>query len=183
MKRHSLAVATIVLALGAVFPASASTGSHERHGNGAEVQTRKLTLDNGRKWATDDALRAHMGAIYAALYAQRDAILARSLGREQVRALGELIEVRVAAIVRDCKLEPHADENLHLVVADLLKAADLMQGKVKGSPDDGAAMSVRATQMYLTYFDHPGLGPIYGAYPVPGASGRGLAARFKQGMR
>jgi hypothetical protein len=125
-----------------------------------------------------------MGAIHASLFDRREAILARSLDEAQARALGELIELRVAAIVSECKLEPRADENLHIVVADLLEAADLLQGKAKGSPGDGAAKAVRATQMYLTYFDHPGLRPIYGAYPTPGtASVHGRTIRFDTVMR
>lgn len=184
MNRRTLAaVFTIALALGAASSASASTGSHESHGHATESAARKLTLDNGRKWATDEALRTHMGAIHAALFGQRQAILARSLDKAEARALGRLIELRVAAIVGECKLEPRADENLHIVVADLLEAADLLQDKAKGSPDDGAAKAVRATQMYLTYFEHPGLGPIYGAYPIPGAGSKHRPTRFHQGMR
>ena len=184
MNRPSLAsVVTIVLALGAAFNANANVGSHE-HGHAAHAEAGKLTLDNGRKWATDEALRTHMGAIHAALIGQRQAIIARSLGNDAARALGELIETRVAAIVGECKLEPRADENLHIVVADLLEASDLLQGKAKGSADDGAAKAVRATQMYLTYFDHPGLGPVYGAYPTPGTPPmHGRSTQFGQGMR
>jgi hypothetical protein len=183
MNPRSLAIVTVALALGAALPASANP-AHQSHGHATEAPDRKLTLDNGRKWATDDALRTHMGAIHSALLAQRQAILARSLDEAQARALGQLIEVRVAAIVGECKLEPRADENLHIVVADLLEASDLLQGKATGSADDGAAKAVRATQMYLAYFDHPGLGPVYGAYPTPGAAPmHGRATQFGHGMR
>jgi hypothetical protein len=45
---------------------------------------------------------------------------------------------------------------LHLVVADLLAGADVMQGKAKGQAAEGAHKVVVAANSYGRYFDHPG---------------------------
>jgi hypothetical protein len=46
-------------------------------------------------------------------------------------------------------------------VADLVQAADILQGRTKLKPQRGTAVATRATQMYATYFDHPGWTPVH----------------------
>jgi hypothetical protein len=157
VKRTSLATWIALLALGAGMPALASPHVHESHAAPA-----RLSFDHGRKWATDDALRRHMGEIRDMLARESSAILAGKLTDERSKAMGLAIEAHVAAIVRDCKLEPEADANLHLIVAELVEAADILQGKSSRHwPDRGATKAVRASQMYATYFDHPGWIPVH----------------------
>ena len=154
MKRNA-ALFIAVLALAAA-PALASPHSHEH-----QVATPQLTFDQGRKWTTDEPLRRHMGEIRSALAAKSSRILAGRLTDEEARALGAVIEARVAGIVADCKLPPEADANLHLIVADLVQAADILQGRTKQGAQRGTAIASRATQMYATYFDHPGWTPVH----------------------
>jgi len=157
MRRTSLALCIAALTLGATVPAyAADPHSRDVHANAAHPVPDRLSLDQGRKWSTDEALRRNMEEIRAALAQRRDAILGDWLTPEQERALAGTIESRVAAILTDCRLEPRADANLHFIVADLVRAADILQGKAKGPRREGAALAVRATQMYATYFDHPG---------------------------
>ena len=156
MKRSAAAILVAFASL-ASLPVIASPHSHESHG----TVPVSITLDNGHKWATDEPLRRHMGEIRAALAQRSGEILAGRLAHEQTLALGALIEAKVAAIVTDCKLQPEADANLHLVVADLLQAAEVMQGRTKRPRDHGTAQAVRATQMYATYFEHPGWQPVH----------------------
>ena len=157
MRRNSLALCIAAIALGTTVPAYAAD-PHSRgvHPNAAQPAQDRLSLDQGRKWPTDEALRRNMEEIRAALAQRRNEILGDWLTPEQERALAGTIENRVAAIVADCKLEPRADANLHFIVADLVQAADILQGKASGPRRNGATLAVRATQMYATYFDHPG---------------------------
>lgn len=161
MKRTSAALWIAALALGAGIPAyAAGPHSHEPHANAPYPAQDRLSLDQGQKWATDETLRRYMEEIRASLEQSRDAIQRDRLAPEQERALARAIESRVAAIVTDCKLEPRADANLHLVVADLVQAADILHGKTKLEPRHGAVRAIRAMQMYATYFDHPDWKPI-----------------------
>ena len=156
MKRNA-ALFIAMLALGAAAPAFASPHPHQDH-----AATQALTFDQGgRKWETDEPLRRHMGEIRSALAAKSSRILTGKLTDEEAFALGAAIEARVAAIVTDCKLPPAADANLHLVVADLVRAADILQGRTKERAQRGTAVASRATQMYATYFNHPGWKPVY----------------------
>ncbi len=109
-------IAVAALALGAGRSAFAED-EHHHHAAGGST---KLSLDHGRKWATDEPLRANMTAIRAALSEKKAAIHHGTLAPDDYKALGTTIEAKVATIVAECKLAPAADANLHIVVAELL---------------------------------------------------------------
>jgi hypothetical protein len=155
MKRITAAcLAALALGASAVPAFAAAPHSHDAHeSHGAPS---KITLDHGRKWATDEALRRHMGDIRGALAAKRHEIHRGKLDAEAARQLGATIEKGVAGIVADCKLPPEADANLHVVVADLVAAADVLQGRSPGKPAQGATKAVHAVNQYGRFFEDPG---------------------------
>jgi hypothetical protein len=155
-RRTLLAVAFVTaFALGTGAPTIAA--DPHQHAAG---EPSKLVLDHGKKWATDEPLRKYMSEIRAALAAKQGGIHKGTLAPEDYKALGTLVEARVANIVAECKLPPAADANLHLVVAELIAGADAMQGKSKAAPAAGAVQAVRAANRYGTYFNHPGWKPL-----------------------
>ena len=138
----ALAVATPAFAAGAP--------EHDSHG------TARITLDHGRKWATDEPLRQGMSAIHAELSTRLGAIGTRKLDLAQYRALGDKIESQVGFIVANCKLPPEADANLHVVVADLLAAADgLKAARDTKQGREAALRAVKAAETYAAHFEHP----------------------------
>ena len=162
MKRTPALGIAVAIAIGAALPACASsTQSLAAHANAAYPARETLSLDQGRKWATDASLRRHMDEIRIVLAQHREPILRDKLTVEQERTLARVIENKVASIMTDCDLEPRADANLHLVMAELVQAADILNGKARQEPRLGATRAVRAAQMYATYFDHPGWSPIF----------------------
>lgn len=63
-------------------------------------------------------------------------------------------------VVANCKLGTQADEQLHLIIADLLAGAEQMAGKVKQAKRmDGAVKVIGALDNYGKYFDDPGFQP------------------------
>ncbi|MEP7183496.1 MAG: hypothetical protein ABI886_15055 [Betaproteobacteria bacterium] len=150
--RPTLLVAALVaaFALGAGAPAVAA----DPHQHAAGEPT-KLALDHGKKWATDAPLRKAMTEIRTALAAKQDGIHKGTLAPADYKALGVTVEAQVATIVAECKLEPAADANLHLIVAELIAGADAMQGKSATKPATGAVQTVQAVNRYGQYFDHP----------------------------
>lgn len=148
--RFAAALAAVV-AFGAVAPALAAD-SHQ-HAAGAPAT---LSLDHGKKWATDAPLRKSMLEIRTALAAKQEGIHKGTLPPSDYKALGTAIEAQVATIVAECKLEPAADANLHVIVAELIAGADAMQGKSTTQPAKGAVQAVQAVNRYGEYFDHPG---------------------------
>lgn len=138
-----------------VQPLAADPHSHE-----PAAAAHAISLDNGRKWATDGPLRDGMTRIRDALAAHHPEVGAGSRGAAQYEALASTIETNVASIVANCKLSPEADRNLHVVVAELVAATDDLRGKSASAPAEGVHRAVAATNLYGRYFNHPGWKPL-----------------------
>jgi hypothetical protein len=151
----AVAAAATVAALS--MPALAQTTTHEH----SAAAPHKLTLNQGRKWATDEPLRAGMGRIRGLVEPQLGAAHAGRLTPAQYRDLAAQVETEVGGIVANCKLEPKADAMLHLVIADIGAGTDAMAGKdAKVRPSLGVVKVAHAVNRYGSHFDHPGFKPI-----------------------
>ncbi|HLT27981.1 MAG TPA: hypothetical protein VK047_14965 [Zeimonas sp.] len=126
--------------------------SHAHDGDGP-----MLRLDDGRKWATDEALRASMARIGAAVEATLPVVHAGRMNDSQYDALGREIDAQVANIVQNCELEPAADEVLHAILATMLEGNEALQGKhARASRSEGVVHVVRSLEQYADHFEHPG---------------------------
>jgi uncharacterized protein with PIN domain len=151
------AVAAVAMAAALSAPALAQTATHD-HGAAAP---HKLTLNQGRKWTTDEPLRAGMGRIRGFVEPQLGAAHAGKLTSAQYRELATQVETEVGGIVANCKLEPKADAMLHLVIADIGAGTDAMAGKdAQTRPALGLVKVAQAVNQYGSHFDHPGYKPI-----------------------
>ena len=160
-KLHLLAVAAAVAASFAMASAPAlAAGAKAGHDHHAAAPA-KLSLDHGKKWSTDEALRTGMERIRSAVEPQLAAAHAGKLSPADYAALAGKVENEVAGIVGNCKLEPKADAMLHLVIADLGAGTDAMAGKAKkAKPEQGLVKVASAVNNYGRYFEHPGFKPI-----------------------
>jgi len=160
LEATSMKISRILLCISCVAAFALGAGrfafAEDEHHHHAAGEPKKLSLDHGKKWATDEPLRANMTAIRTALAEKKEGIHHGTLAPDDYKALGTTIEAKVATIVAECKLAPAADANLHVIVAELLAAADAMQGKSPTAPTAGASQAVRAVNRYGKYFDHPG---------------------------
>ncbi len=140
IRKTALALA-VALAVGA--PLAYGQAAHE-HGHAADEA--KRVLHQGKKWPTDAPLRQGMENIRAALG-----------GGMKYGALAKKVNAEVAGIVQNCKLEPEADAQLHIVIADILAGVEAMEGKVQGEARRAGAEKVaRALDAYGEHFDHAG---------------------------
>lgn len=146
------------LALG-LAATGVSAAEHSAHQHGADAA--QLSLDNGKKWATDEPLRKGMGAIRTEMDASLHAIHEGKLTAARYNALATKVSTEVGGMVAQCKLEPKADAQLHLVIADLLNGVEAMQGQTpKVSRQTGAVKVLGALEKYAAHFDHPNWQPI-----------------------
>lgn len=157
----TLAAFTAMTAIAAVGPAAAATqeppAAHS-HEAGAPA---RLALNHGRKWGTDAALRDGMGRIRALVEPRLAEAHAGKLSAEQYRTLAGQIETEVAGIVANCKLEPKADEVLHVVIGGIGAGTDAMAGKdARQRPAQGLVQVAKAVNDYAGHFEHPGFKPI-----------------------
>lgn len=135
----------------AVVPAQAQTHSHDAT---APV---KMSLNQGHKWATDDALRTGMAKIRMLVEPKLASAHASKLSSAQYAALAAQVETEVGGIVANCKLEPKADAVLHIVIGEIGAGTDAMAGKTPQlSPAQGLVHVAKAVNDYAGHFDHTG---------------------------
>lgn len=130
--------------------------AHDHEHAHDEGGTTQLTLNNGKKWTTDDKLRLGMNRIRDALAEELPAIRAGKIAADQYRQLAQKVNDQVAFMVQNCKLDRDTDAMLHLVLADITAGAHAMTGQGGSEARKGAEKIARALDNYGTYFYHPG---------------------------
>lgn len=153
-----LSMAVLSFGLAAAYSFAAEPVSH---GHGHDGASANLTLDAGKKWPSDAPLRKAMSKIRSAMTLSLHTIEKDRFSAVQYDALAKTIQGEVGYMVSNCKLEPKADEQLHLIIADMLEGVEAMQGKVTNATrHDGAARVMRALENYGTFFDDRGWKPV-----------------------
>jgi hypothetical protein len=144
----------------ASLPATAAEHRHD-HGHSHGAAPAKLELNNGKKWETDAPLRRGMENIRAAMDGALHEIHENKFSAAKYGELAKKVNGEVNGIVANCKLDPKADAQLHLVIADVLEGVEAMEGKAKKvKRQAGAEKVVGALEKYAGHFDHPGWQPI-----------------------
>ena len=153
-----LAAAGLALGLAAGGSLAADAHRHE-HDHGAAPA--RLELNNGKKWETDAPLRKGMESIRGSMDAALHDIHENKLSAAKYGELAKKVNGEVNGIVASCKLDPKADAQLHLVIADILEGVEAMEGKAKKvKRQAGAVKVIGALEKYGAYFDHPGWQPL-----------------------
>ncbi len=147
-------VGAFALSAAAFSPAILAADEHA-HGHGAAPM--KLQLDHGKKWKTDEALRRGMSSIQETVHGAAAPLHKGTAKPEAYAELGNRVEADVGRIVKECKLPPEADAQLHVVVAELIAGADAMKSARDGKAGRAGLVKVDgALKSYAKYFDHPG---------------------------
>jgi hypothetical protein len=154
---HALLLAAALCLAGA----GQAADKHDAHAAHQHDGAATLQLNDGKKWETDAPLRKSMAQIRQSVNASLHKIHENKLPASGYDSLAHRIESEVGTIVSNCKLEPKADAQLHLIVADLLAGAEQMAGKSKDAKRQGGAVKViGALDNYAKYFDDPKFKPI-----------------------
>lgn len=134
--------------------AALAAEDHHHHGE-SSAAVHKLQLNAGKKWATDAPLRQSMDAINQAMAKALPLIHKARFSDADYAALASTINQKVGYAVEHCKLEAKADAMLHLVIAELMAGAEIMEGKTAAVHHDGAVRVRQALESYGKYFQHP----------------------------
>lgn len=124
----------------------------------AHAATAKISLDHGKKWPTDEALRRGMGEIRTAMADALPPIHARKFSRAAFEQLSGRVQGQIDYVTANCKLPEEADHQLHVVLEQILDGIAGMKadtGRAKG-----AVRIVQALELYGAHFDHAGWQPL-----------------------
>lgn len=140
-----------------IAPAQAAGPVHE-HGAAAH---HALTLDHGKRWATDAPLREGMATLRATMAAQMPAIHHDTLDASGYAALAAKLEPAVAGIFANCHLPPAADAQLHNVLLPMNAAIGRMkQAETVTARREAALDVISGLEGYGKFFEHPGWRPL-----------------------
>lgn len=114
-----------------------------------------LTLNNGKKWETDEALRKGMGNARELIEQHMRASQGKKTTNAEYNGLAEKLQNEVHFIFQNCRLDKKADEVLHTVLADVMHGISVLQGEQKAPRANGVTHIAHALENYITYFDHP----------------------------
>jgi hypothetical protein len=143
----------LALALSSPLAVLAATNAHD-HGKSAP---HKLELNAGKKWGTDDALRQAMSTIHTSVAQALPAAHAGKATAAQYDAFGKDVTAQITYMVENCKLDPQADAQLHIIVADLMAGVEAAQGKHgEKKRASGVVKVAQAANAYGKHFDHAG---------------------------
>jgi hypothetical protein len=140
----------IAIGLGAGSAALAVT-PHAHQPGGAAVLA--IELDQGRKWATDEALRAGMTRIRVAVGEALPGIHQGRASPADFTALATRVQQEIDFIIANCKLPEAADQQLHRVLERMLEGIEGM--KAASARENGVIAVVEALEAYATAFEHP----------------------------
>ena len=158
--RRPLMVGTIVIVLVVIGylgwnllrESHGHTHDHDDHSAGA------LALNAGEKWATDEPLRLGMQRIRDAVISALAGPEQHKLNQEQAKSLADTVQKNVTYLIQNCKLEPAADANLHVLITELMQGAAMVSSNPPSH--EGVAKLVHALSAYPKYFDHPNWQPL-----------------------
>lgn len=146
-------VILLAVALSSPFAALAATDAHD-HGKSSP---HKLELNAGKKWGTDDALRQAMSTIHTSVSQILPKAHSGKAKAADYEAFSKDVTAQVAYIVENCKLDPQADAQLHIIVADIMSGVEAAEGK-EGEKQraSGVVKIAQASNAYGKHFDHAG---------------------------
>ncbi|RZI41852.1 hypothetical protein EGT07_17295 [Herbaspirillum sp. HC18] len=152
MTFRMMTLAAIALA----FPLSTLAAEPGGHHHEAQAQ-QKLELNAGKKWATDEALRKGMTSIRSSVAAALPAAHSGKMTTAGYEALAKDLGGQIGYIVQNCKLDPKADAQLHLVLEHVINGVDTIEGKTQEkNRASGVVRIADALNTYGKYFDHAG---------------------------
>ena len=137
-----------------ILPSYLYAESEHDHGH-HNSSNLKLTLNDGKKWPTDEALRVNMEAIHGHIKERLHKIHKNQMTSEDFKDMGSKIKKNVDLIFKNCKLEPAADEQLHIILSSVLSANSSLLGKASSEEKKKSVEAILGRYKdYVGHFDH-----------------------------
>ena len=127
--------------------------SHNKKDDHSKHESKKLALNNGKKWEIDQVMTENMNAIMEENKKVANLEKEKKATKEDYNKLSNLITTSTETIVTKCKLEPKADEAYHSILADLNIVAEHLKDSKK--PKHAIEKLDKTLKAYVLHFNHP----------------------------
>lgn len=124
-----------------------------------------LELNAGQKWETDAPLRQGMANIHNVVSTALPAAQSGKMTSVEYDTFANDVTGQITYIVQNCKLEPKADAQLHVLLADIMSGLSIAKGEGKNQDRaQGVVKVAQSVNNYGKYFDQADLRPIETAH-------------------
>lgn len=158
MPNHKMLVAAAFVLSFAIGTTAVAYATEPAAHAGHQANDLLPRLNAGAKWQGDANMISGMNAIRSSISPLVPAIHAQTLPADDYKRLATDIQAQVDFMVANCKLSPEADEQFHIVLAQVLDGISAMEAGPHR--EAGAARIVTALNSYGEYFTHPGWQPL-----------------------
>ncbi len=127
----------------------------KHHHKNHEMKKASIQLNNGELWQTDEHLRNSMEAIRKII--QKNSPTANSSLKPEVAAtIYHKVNEQIDNIIQNCQLSTAADENLHIILANIIEGIDaLVDSSETENMRNATAKIIKALDIYAAHFNHP----------------------------
>ncbi|MEW6983811.1 hypothetical protein AAD001_14250 [Colwelliaceae bacterium 6471] len=136
--------------IGLLVTTTSLTVTAEEHHH-YEENTTQLMLNQEEKWAIDESLHLGMSNIKHELEKNLMAIHHENFSTEQYITLATTMEQELRFLFENCKLEPQADAQLHILLSKIMQGIDIM--KNAEHKKQGGILIIQALRDYPLYFN------------------------------
>lgn len=152
--RRILLAAMLALPMATItVPAMAAGDAHD-HGHASHGA---MELNKGQKWETDAALRKGMVAMHEIVTGAIEEVHAGKMATAGYDEVSRKVMAQFTYVVENCKLQPEADAQLHILLGNVAQGVEVVEGKAAGEKREAGLVKIaQALNGYGDFFDHPG---------------------------
>lgn len=148
----------IVAFIGALNTLQFSIVKAQEHEHDAQTHKLELALNHGKRWTIDESLHIGMTSLKREIEINLEAIHNNQFSTTQYQELARSLNDHLNFLFKNCKLEPQADAQLHILLAKIMGGVE--QIKSNDNQKQGVVLIIQSLQEYPVYFEDSNWQPL-----------------------
>ena len=148
----------IVVFIGIFKTLQFSTVIAQEHEHDAQTHKLELALNHGKRWTIDESLHIGMTSLKREIEINLEAIHNNQFSAVQYQELAGSLNDHLNFLFKNCKLEPQADAQLHILLAKIMRGLEQM--KSADNQKQGVVLIIQSLDEYPAYFEDSDWQPL-----------------------
>ncbi|WP_417666115.1 hypothetical protein [Pseudidiomarina sp.] len=137
--------------IGSFIVLQLSTVIAQEHEHDGQTHKLELELNQGKRWTIDESLHIGMTSLKREIEINLEAIHNNQFSAVQYQELAGSLNDHLNFLFKNCKLEPKADAQLHILLARIMNGVE--QIKSDDNQKQGVVLIIQSLQEYPVYFE------------------------------
>lgn len=148
----------IIAFIGSFIALQLSTVIAQEHEHDNQTHKLELELNHGKRWTIDESLHTGMTSLKREIEVSLEAIHNNQFSAVQYQELAGSLNDHLNFLFKNCKLEPQADAQLHILLAKIMGGVE--QIKSNDNQKQGVVLIIQSLQEYPVYFEDSNWQPL-----------------------